>query len=163
MYRLTMIAVAAACLASCTNDPQDAADTSATWQSPDTAQLLAVYQAAGDDVAVIDQNGSDYGPMSIFVSGVELTSQSEIEALRESAVDVTSVSTGSADCTAIDGFPMEQFCMLSVSSFEIVPEGLECSESECGESYFEITARLRLIAPGEWQIVGDTAAGLFAG
>jgi hypothetical protein len=103
------------------------------------------------------------GPMSMFVSGVELTPESEIAALRERANDVTQVSSGSANCTEIEDVPLEQFCMLSVSGFEIVPDGMECMDMECGESYFEITARLRQTAPGEWEVVGETASGLFAG
>ncbi|QNL18456.1 hypothetical protein HXX25_03355 [Hyphobacterium sp. CCMP332] len=163
MQRIIFTLATTVCLAGCGGSTDTAAPDTLSWTSPNANELLGVYQDAGDSVAVIDQNGSDYGPMSMFVSGVELTPESEIAALRERANDVTQVSSGSANCTEIEDVPLEQFCMLSVSGFEIVPDGMECMDMECGESYFEITARLRQTAPGEWEVVGETASGLFAG
>jgi len=163
MWKYFVPSIALLALVGCSGSESEISDTAPSWTSPDSAQLLTLYQSAGDRIAVLDGNGSSYGELSMFIDGITISSESEIAALRATAVEPVLVTSAQTDCVEIAEFPLEQFCMLTLSSFEIVPDGMDCVDMECGEAHMELTARLRLINSNEWEIVGNTMSGLLAG
>jgi len=163
MLRFIVPSIALLVLAGCTESDSETATVSLSWMSPDQGQLLAIYQSTGDAITVLDGRGGSYGELSLFVDGITISSDEEITSMRESTVEPVLVTRAEVDCVEITDFPLEQYCMLTLASFEIVPDGMECSDMECGEAHMELTARLRQNASNHWAIVGETMSGLLAG